>query len=182
MNTSRHSEHISRTEGIALLFSILLTATLLLVAIGISQISYKEGVFALEARDSERSFTAAYTGIECGLYMDANGAFSGSSTTTFSCHGSPVTVDSTGSSTFQFSLPLSANSCSQVYVDKDYSGTSTRIESYGYNVAQQVTTDPATCVSVAASTNIVTRALRTTYANPVTTGGDSGGSGGDVSP
>ena len=166
-----------------MLFSILLTATLLLVAIGISQISYKEGVFALEARDSERSFAASDTGIECGLYMDANGAFSGTSTTTFSCHGTPVTVDSTSSTTYQFSLALSTNACAQVTIDKDYAGTSTRIESYGYNVAQQQTTDPAACVINAGNTNIVTRAQRITYSNPTTSsGGSGGGSGGDVSP
>lgn len=161
--TSRRG--MEKEKGVALLFAILLTSTLLLVAMGISKISYKEGIFALEARDSGRAFTAADTGIECGLYLDNNDVFTTNSDT-FYCHGSQVIVSGTGT-TFQFSLNISPTSCAQVYVDKNYGGTSTRIESYGYNIKQQQSTSPATCLTNALGTNIVTRALRVTYLNPV---------------
>jgi hypothetical protein len=161
---SSHAES-QKEGGVALLFAILLTSTLLLIAMGISKISYKEGIFALEARDSGRAFTAADTGIECGLYLDNNDVFTTNSDT-FYCHGSQVIVSGSGTS-FQFSLNISPTSCAQVYVDKNYAGTSTRIESYGYNIKQQQPTSPATCLTSAVTTNIVTRALRVTYVNPV---------------
>lgn len=161
--------NMEKEGGVALLFAILLTSTLLLVALGISKIAYKEGIFALEARDSARAFTAADTGIECALYLDNNNVFTTNSDT-FYCGGRQVIVSGSGT-TFQISLPLTTTSCAQIYVDKAYvaagaTGTSTRIESYGYNVKQQAS-DPATCVTNALATNIVTRALRTTYPNPV---------------
>ena len=174
MNTSLLKHKKAHTsQGVALLFSILLTSTLLLVALGIAQVSYKEGVFALEARDSDVAFTAADTGAECALYMDTNGAFA-SDSDTFYCHNTPVNVTFTGTSAnpmYQFSLALGPTSCTQVYVNKNYLGTSTQIESYGYNVRQQQATAPAQCVTSAANPNIVTRALRTTYLNPVVTAG-----------
>ena len=159
----------ARDQGVALLFSILLTATLLLVAIGISQVSYKEGEFALEARDSDRAFTAADTGIECALYLDNNAFFTTTSDTYTMCHNLPVILNSVGTETdpsYEFSLALSPTSCAQVYVDKNYNGTSTRVEAYGYNVKQQQAAEPAQCVTNATNPSIVTRALRTTYPNP----------------
>ena len=156
----------SRESGVALLFAILLTSTLLLVALGISRISYKEILFSLEARDSDRAFTAADTGLECGMYLDQNGVFD-SVGDTFYCHGIPIVLfyDPSGT-TLQFSLPLSPNSCAQVFVDTDYlGGDQTRIESYGYNVRQQQPDAPPTCVINASNPRIVTRALRTTYDN-----------------
>ena len=165
MNTIPNNRKESE-KGIALLFAILMTSTLLLVAIGISKISYKEILFSIEARDSDRAFTSADTGLECGMYLDKSGVF-GSVSDTFYCRGIPVVV-SLGAvvDQYEFSLPLSPNSCAQVYVDKNYLGTNTRIEAFGYNVRQQQATAPATCVVNATNPRIVSRALRATYENP----------------
>lgn len=164
-----------KTEsGVALLFSILLTSALLLVALGISQISYKETVFSLEARDSARAFTAADTGLECALYADTGGLFTSSSGTSYSCAGHPVVIYPLGTDSYTFSLRLGPDQCSQIYVDKAVPGTTgtstmTRIEAYGYNIDQQ---DPGTggtppyCVTNALNPRIVTRALRVNYTNP----------------
>lgn len=56
-------------QGVALLFVVLLTSVLFLVALGIQNIAYKELVFSMEARDSNLAFFAADTGLECGLYL-----------------------------------------------------------------------------------------------------------------
>lgn len=159
---------LRRAEGgMAIMFAVLMTSALLLVAMGISQVSYKEILFSLEARDSDRAFMAADTGIECGMYMDSIGAFTGTSSDTIYCHNIPVDVYQSTASTFQFSLGLSPTSCAQVYIDKaSGTGTSTQIDSYGYNIGQKITTDPQLCVD--ASTlrpNVVSRALRITYSN-----------------
>ena len=157
-----------REGGIAMLFAILISAALLLVALGISQIAYKELTFSIEAKDSDRAFMAADTGIECGLYMDSMGSFTGTSSDTMYCHNIPVNVSQTGTSTFQFSLGLSPNSCAQVYIDKGSGATATgtQIDSYGYNIAQQVTAVPQSCISsTTLMPNLVSRALRITYSN-----------------
>ncbi len=63
------SKKIKSERGVALLFVVLLTSVLLMVALGIQNIAYKELVFAMEARDSNLAFFAADTGLECGLYL-----------------------------------------------------------------------------------------------------------------
>ncbi len=168
-------QKIKNEKGMALLFAVMMTSALLLVALGISQISYKEGLFSIEARDSARAFLAADTGIECAMYMDANGAFSTSTTSTipFSCHNINVTVYASSSTQFNFPLPVSPNSCAMMYIDKGIvvgTTTATRIDVYGYNIGQ--TTDGATntpnpiCVSNMANMKVVNRALEVNYVNP----------------
>ena len=158
----------SNQKGIALLFSILITSGLLIVAFGIAEVSFKESVFSLEARDSNRAFTAADTGIECAMYMDSMQAFTGTSSDPFYCHGINVSVTQSSSTQFQFALGITPTSCAQIYIDKaaGTAGTSTQIDSYGYNIGEQVTNDPQSCVGTSISTNgIVSRALRVTYSN-----------------
>ena len=156
---------IKKNEGVAMLFAILMTTTLLLVAIGITQISYKELLFSVEARDSDRAFMAADTGIECAMYMDSMYAFTGTSSDPFYCHGRQVIVSSTDYINFQFSLPLTSLSCAQVYINKQAgtSGTSTQIDAYGYNVGQKNSTNCIDTTSIKPS--LVSRALRITYPN-----------------
>ena len=158
----------SEQKGIALLFSILITSALLIVAFGIGEVSLKEQVFSLEAKDSSRAFTAADTGIECAMYMDSMQAFTGTSSDPFYCHGIDVAVTQTSDTQFQFALAITPTSCAQIYVDKGAgtAGTSTQIDSYGYNIGEQVTNDPQSCVGSTISTNgIVSRALRVTYSD-----------------
>ena len=151
--------------GVAILFAILLTSVLLLIAIGIAQISYKELLFSIETRDSNRAFTAADTGIECAMYMDSMLAFTGTSSDPFYCHGHQVIYTTRDFINFQFSLPISPTSCVEAYIDKaaGATGTSTQIDSYGYNVGQY---DANNCINVGyLAPNLVSRALRITYSN-----------------
>ena len=155
-----------REKGIAILFAILMTSMLLLIAIGITQVSYKEILFSIEARDSDLAFMAADTGIECAMYMDSMEAFATSTSDTYNCHGHQVIYSSpTGDYlNFQFSLPITAASCAEVYIDKAAgTGTSTQIDSYGYNTAQK---DSADCIDATSLTpSLVSRALRIMYSN-----------------
>jgi Tfp pilus assembly protein PilX len=158
------NKKINNEKGIAILFAILMTSVLLLVALGITQISYKELLFSIETRDSNKAFMAADTGVECAMYMDSTRAFTGTSSDPFYCHGQLVVSSTPDNINFQFSLPITANSCAQVYINKAAgTGTSTQIDSYGYNVTQK---DTSTCVDTTNLTpNLVSRALRITYPN-----------------
>jgi len=170
-------------SGIALLFVILVTSVLLTVAIGISNIAYKELVFAVEARDSDIAFFAADTGLECGLYWDQNqvaqGAFlqtpaitsASCAGVTFPISGPAVTTNysllgSGGGSgpptsyqyEYTFILPTTAT-CSKVIVDKLYDATgmtltNTTVSSYGYNVNHwDASSNPNACITPTESNN-----------------------------
>ena len=156
---------LNKENGVAMLFSILLTSVLLLIAIGITQISYKELLFSSEARDSNKAFTSADTGIECAMYMDSMFAFTTSSSDPFYCHGHQVLDTTSDNINYQFSLPLTSASCAQVYINKQAgTGTSTQIDSYGYNVGQYDSNNCINSLGVLPS-NLVSRALRITYPN-----------------
>ncbi len=181
MNIFPKDNQTQKTErGVALLFVILLTSVLLLVAIGISNISFKEVTFSLEARDSDKAFFAADTGIECGLYLDKEVYFDGSLAHPYECNSETLTVVSPTPTTYQFIVPL-GNQCVEVNADKQYTppgvitdGTVdhpyyTQISAVGYNVKADPSLAPINCVSGTMSTaRIVTRALRINYSN----GGD----------
>jgi len=58
-----------RSKGFVLLFTILVSSIILLVALGISGISYRETILTSEANGGAEAFFAADTGAECGLYL-----------------------------------------------------------------------------------------------------------------
>ena len=175
-------------RGVALLFVILLTSVLLLVAIGIANVSYKEATFSVEAKDSDRAFFAADSGIECALMLDTNGFFGGTPVGSPSCDGyAPPIVDS-GGGNYVFAIPLGSQ-CAEISVNKDYpyddgDGTGahsyTQISSLGYNVAADPTALPTSCITGTPGPKVITRALGTRYINPTSGGGSGTTSGGST--
>ncbi len=166
----------SGERGVALLFVVLLTSVLLLVCIGIANVSYQEETFFIEAKDSARAFFAADTGIECGLMLDSAGFFGGTPTSAALCGSSvPVTISSGGGGSYAFAIPLGTQ-CAAVTVNKDYMyvppgvlpppapASYTQIQSYGYNVPD--TGGTSTCVSGTPGPKVITRALGVKYPNP----------------
>ena len=161
-------------RGVALLFVILLTSVLLLVCIGIANVSYKENTFSIQAKDSARSFFAADTGIECGLMLDTAGFFGGTPSGAPSCAGasSGLFIPTPVGSTYTFAIGLGPQ-CAQITVNKNYMyappGSSTapvsytQIEALGYNVAAA---GPTTCVIGTPGPKVITRALGVKYPNP----------------
>ncbi len=158
----------NKEKGIAIMYTVLMSTAFLLVAIGISQIAYKELIFSAESKDSNRAFLAADTGIECGLYMDSIQAYATSTTDTPYCHSLPVVLTQmdTDATLYQFSLNF-GNSCADVYIDKAAGtfSTSTQVDAYGYNIGQLgAGTTPQTCLGTGTlKPNVVSRALRITY-------------------
>ncbi len=166
----------NKSEGVALLFAVLLTSTLLLIALGISNIAYRQAVFSIEAKDSDKAFFAADTGMECALYLQGQGSLpytSGTSPVPLSCNGvssalfTPVT-GSDGLFDYKFVLDLPNGTCSQISVN--YSlvtvGTTTGItqvavQAIGYN-NPHTSLDPTLCIDTP-TTRTVTRALKATY-------------------
>lgn len=195
MHTLHRATRADRGEkGVALLFVILLTSVLLLVAIGITSIAFKEAAFSSQAKDSDRAFFAADTGIECALYLDAQGQFDGTATSAPSCNSyMPTLVDITGAGSYVFAVPLDTQ-CVEIAVNKNYtaadgSGPYTQLSAIGYNVPANPDALPMACVTTTPNPRVVTRALRTRYLNDGSgsgtgtgTGGTTTGSGGSVLP
>ncbi len=142
----------SNQKGITLLIAIVITGTLLLVALGIANVSRKESILIYAARMSQLAFYAADSGIECAIYWDVKNpsgysAFSTTTTSTIDCNQTPQNVTNpipavvggnpSGVSTFVMSF-LPNPYCASVTVTKSPSGATT-IDSHGYNTCD--TTD-----------------------------------------
>ncbi len=175
--------HSKSEQGIALLFVVLLTSVLLLVAIEVTNISYKEVFFSIQARDSDRAFFAADTGMECGLYLDKTGTFptsaSGTAPVPGTCEGISIgpapTADALGGLDFyQFMIPVGSpvTSCATVTIDKNImlgspAASYTQVSSYGYNIPPgSGTTNSCLPPGATPGSRVVTRALQTQYVNP----------------
>lgn len=142
-------------RGIALFIAVITAGVLLLIAVAISDLSYKEQIITTSAKESKEAFYAADTGLECALYWDAiQGAFVGNTS------GYEIFCDGEGESLNQIPLnttgetpdiefgdessPPNSEYCFTVKIYKTYNAgtgiTSTRVLSRGYNNCN--TSDP----------------------------------------
>jgi Tfp pilus assembly protein PilX len=144
-----------KERGFTLFIAIVITATLLVVAMSIVSLAVREAQLSSTAKQSQYAFYAADTGIECAIYWDVQNptGYSAFSTTTGSqidCNrdatnasngqgGNQFTVG--GSQSAQTGIGLSIMNkitflpdpyCAIVTVTKNIDG-STQIESKGYN-------------------------------------------------
>ncbi len=128
-----------RDRGFVLLFSILISNMLLMIALGMVSIAYKEIRFGTSAKDSNEAFFAADAGVECVLYNDKNtsNSFKISGLGTVNCLSKPITITQLGTSLiWDFNIAgLGSNStgCVKVNVDKQTLPGFTKITSIGYN-------------------------------------------------
>jgi|SRR3989338_2255106 len=148
-------------NGFVILFTVLISSVILIVIIGVSNISLKETILSSYAKQAHYSFFAADTGIECALYWDLQeNAFSLETPLTPNCDGKTVEIISTSYPLFSFYFDVNDNkNCVVVYADKDFNNSQTELKSYGYNLD---------CSTVMNSPNsrIVERVIRATYNNP----------------
>jgi hypothetical protein len=142
-------------KGFVALFAVLVSSILLLMALSISGVAYKEQLFSINAKSSQYSFTAADTGMECALYWDVKKDWYNPSTLppnppeNIICGGvNPELLGNISTvSKFVYELDVYADvngrtiaSCAVFSIDKNYDedndsvGESTKIDSRGYNV------------------------------------------------
>jgi hypothetical protein len=170
MKNAKHTEsgfRIKKFErGFTLLLAVLVSSVLIALGSAIYDIVSKEIVLSSAGRESQFSFYAADTGIECALYHDLKSdLFATSSVETEASCGGGAAVDLTRNllnedtpeetlvTSFTFPIGGSAESlpCSTVTVTRRHMPTRTTIESLGYN----------TCV--ASSPQRLERAIRVNY-------------------
>lgn len=150
-----------RNQGFTLFVAVIITGTLLLIAMGIAGLAVRQALISASGRESQYAFYAADTGIECALYWDVKNpagfsAFSTSTGATISCNkdannpGNEWVVGGSYTSVINRISFLPDPYCAIVVVTKGLDG-STKIESLGYN----------TCDT--SSSRRVERAVRATY-------------------
>lgn len=61
---------LKKQNGFAMLFTVLIVTLILSIALGISNLSFKQTILSSLAKDSQISFYEADTAVECGLYYD----------------------------------------------------------------------------------------------------------------
>jgi hypothetical protein len=61
---------IRAKKGFAMLFTVLIMSLILTIAVGISNITFKQTILSGLAKDSQIAFYQADRGIECGMYYD----------------------------------------------------------------------------------------------------------------
>ncbi len=156
---------LKHNTGFAILFAVTLSAIVLSIALGITNIAFKELKFATSAKATNDAFFAADTGIECALVNDK------SSTSVF-VDGGPGVIKCLGASialsgaypSWSFVLSNLGNSglgCSTVNVSKDDAtdpnSIITTITSKGYDTGGNIVDE---CTPFL---NTVERELETTY-------------------
>ncbi len=149
----KNKENIKKNDGFVALFAVLVSSILLLMALSISGVAYKEQLLSINAKASQYSFTAADTGMECALYWDVNKQWytiPNGFPNPIDCGTAqpPELLPISTLSLFVYKVNVEANAngvilpgCAIFSINKDYdsnndnTGDSTKIESRGYNVA-----------------------------------------------
>lgn len=140
-------------RGFALFIAVITAGILLLIAVAISDLSYKEQIITISAKESKEAFYAADTGLECALYWDViHGNFvEGGDGNEITCSGetevisSQMGVGKDGSvGPIEFGGAGGSDYCFTITVEKAYNPTDgvtdTCITSFGYNNCN--TSDP----------------------------------------
>lgn len=165
----------SRHQGFTLFIAVLLTSILLSIALSLANFTVKQSIISSFGRESQFSFYAADSGIECAFYYDlkdTNVFATSSDSTVYNlrapagslkfCNGVDITtvrseVISTTAATTTFGYTfLPQTYCVSVIVGK--SGNQTTVEARGYNRGSG-----PTCTVSGADNRRVERAVRVRY-------------------
>src|SRR3989344_7795571 len=63
----------SSGSGFVILFAVMISSIILAIALGVSNIAFKEIKFSTSVKDTNDAFFAADTGLECALFNDKTG-------------------------------------------------------------------------------------------------------------
>ena len=150
MNTKIFSQKNNTERGFAMLFTVMLVGIILAIAIGISEITFKQTILSNLASDSQISFYQADTGLECGMlydYKPIGGILAG--TQSIDCGGTILAIDRTFVSPqnegvqYRFipdGFGEKTEGCYTVTFIRNYpiqSGSVNAIEARGYNTCNQ---------------------------------------------
>jgi len=126
-------------KGFVILFTILISAIILMIGLGIFSIATRETVLSGTAREAQYAFYAADSGIECALYAQSVGVFAKAGGT-FKCGAGANDASVTGMGifaqpyVFDILVYSTQKTCAHVTVFDINAGSARRVVSQGYNV------------------------------------------------
>jgi len=138
---------LQKNKGFVLLFAVTLAAILLSIALGVSNIAFKEIKFGTSAKDTNEAFFAADTGVEFALFQDKDPS-------NYPSPDPEVGETSLSYSEIVPSLGDARKNCAIVSITKDVAGGTTII-SKGYNLGD------GNCNST--NSDRIEREIKTTY-------------------
>lgn len=152
--------YFKNQKGFVILFTILISAIILLMGAGIFSIASRETVLSSTSREAQSAFYSADAGVECALYAESKGLFTngGITNTPIPCgNGNPIINVILGGNgvTFDVAIDSTLKTCAHVSVFTI--GNERRVVSQGYNVCNG--DKPATNNPI-----LVERVLDTKYA------------------
>lgn len=126
-------------KGFVILFAVLISAIVLMIAAGIFGISFKETVLSSTARESSIALNAADAAVECALLLDIKQGLLDPAQTGQSCNGQSINLSPRGGSgaTFEFFMDdtQGQEGCALVSVERVVTtGTATTIYARGFNL------------------------------------------------
>lgn len=129
-------------SGFVILFAVVISSIILSITLGVANVTLKEIKFGTSAKETNYSFFAADTGIECALFNDKPPTafpLPGPSTGVACASSLPTFVGDSNSGTYTFyvvGLGTTSTNCAKVTVLKTKSGTDvlTTAIAKGYNV------------------------------------------------
>lgn len=142
----------TQQSGFAMLFTVLIISIILSLAVGISSITFKQGLLSSIAKDSQVAFFTADSGLECGLLydlMNTGGAYhfprgrapNSITLTTFSCNNLQFQISVAESSmnyiVFREVVSNQNNPCRTIVFNKTHA-TEKKVQSRGYNICRNV--------------------------------------------
>lgn len=126
-------------SGFALLYAVMISSIILVITLGIMNISLKEIKFSTSAKDTNDAFFAADTGAECALYNDKStgSVFTDPNSPSITCNNITFTANEGPTLYWSFIVPglgSGGQGCAKVTVDKTgLCGSAACIISRGYN-------------------------------------------------
>lgn len=163
-------KHYTTNQGFVILFTILISSLVLLMALGIANVATKEVTLSIQSRDAARAFFAADAGMECALYADKHDDAFHQGIASILCNGIsiPVTLLNNTATQFSFYSKVGVNddNCVYVNIDTDYTDIHgvphlTRITALGYNTLFD--NDTQTCGENLSNPRRIERGYRATY-------------------
>lgn len=134
--------YTKKDRGFAMLFTVLVVSIILTISLGISNITFKQGILSNLAKDSQISFYKADAAVECGMYADLTlnlfpDPTDPATLSTILCGDSTFNIDQAKSHTNYFFFSDQVDSpvpCATFTVDKESLPGQTIVQARGYNV------------------------------------------------
>lgn len=137
---------VNQKKGYALLFTVVMVSIISLLAVGLSNTTFKQLVLSLGSKDSQSAFFQSDMAVECALYIETNDIYKNSNN--FNCgigvDGKAYTLEKIASASDTHSYQTKytttqkdSDPCFKIEIIKTNLGENTQIFARGYNICSK---------------------------------------------